>query len=68
MLLRTLHGRGRNGDRLRTIVRARSAERHQKARGNGQRDGARHGDELRRVAKRARKVRPDEIRVRGQQR
>jgi hypothetical protein len=67
-LLRPLHGRGGDGHALSTIVRARSAERHQKARGNGQGDGARHGDELPRVAKCARKMRPDEIRVRGQQR
>jgi hypothetical protein len=63
-----LHGRRRNGDRLRAFVRARCAQRHQKARGNGQRDGARRCDEMRRIAKRVRKVRSDQIRLRGQQR
>jgi len=66
MLRRALHGRRGNRDRLRTIVRARCAECHQKGRGNCHRDGARRSDELRRVAKHVRKVRSDEIRVRGQ--
>jgi len=67
MLRRALHGR-RNEDALRTFVRARCAQRQQKARGDGDRGGARRGNEFRVAAKRARKVRSDEIRFRGHQR
>jgi predicted metal-binding protein len=68
MLRRALQGRRRKGDALRTFVCSRCAQRHQEARGNGQRDGARRGDELRGVAKRVREVGSDEIRFTGQER
>jgi hypothetical protein len=66
MVHRALHGRRGKGDALRTFVRARCAQRQQKARGNGHRDGARRGYEFRAIAKRVRKVRTDEIRFRPQ--
>jgi hypothetical protein len=68
MRRRVVHGRRRNADGLRPFVRAGRTHGHHKARGNGHQDRARRRNEFRVVAKRVRKMRSDQIRLREQER
>ena len=68
MRRRVLHDRRRDADALRPFVRAGRAHSNHKARGNGHQDRARRSNEFRVVAKRVRKMRSDQIRLRGEKR